>query len=69
MNSIKITENLGQEHTSVEEMTKNLMLLYPLGRLDSENSLSSRFSSGTAYNTKDTPVKIVAYISLALFNI
>jgi hypothetical protein len=41
MNSIKITENLGQEHTSVEEMTKNLMLLYPLGRLDLENSLSS----------------------------
>jgi len=44
MNSIKITENLGEEHTSVKEMTKNSMLLYPLGRLDSENSLSSRFS-------------------------
>jgi hypothetical protein len=36
MNSIKITENLGQEHTSVEEMTKKLMLLYPPGRLDLE---------------------------------
>jgi len=51
MNSIKITENLGQEHTSVEEMTKNLMLLYPLGRLDSENNLSSRFSESQVLET------------------
>jgi hypothetical protein len=33
MNSIKITENLGQEHTSVEEMTKTLMLYILLAGL------------------------------------